>query len=334
MTSDAVRGNRAAPGSLRVIYIAGARNCGSTLLDAILGNAPGAHSLGEVAGFHRYGPTLPCACQRSPSDCAPCVGVVRSVEDAGTWPAFQRLSRWPLKERSLHWMVVGTNARRRYAQVADLVFASVAATTGCRVLIDSSKNATRAAALTRDSRHDVRVVHLVRDGRGYLRSRRTRAAADGKRHIAAVAMMGWLTKNVLIGSVLGSRLDADHYLVCRYEDLMSSPGPTLERICAFAGLDSAGLLEATTTGDGVQRGHVFEPRRKVDYRWVRLDPSRLKSQRETTSRNLVFWTLGGFASQRWGYDRKQSYLDGARTDAAGGGQLPTDLDVSAPIARS
>lgn len=293
---------------LRIVYIAGAKNCGSTLLDAMLGNAPTARSLGEVGGFHRCRPGAPCACGLVAERCSECRAVACALDQSGAAAEFAELSPLPLKERSAHWILIPTRARRRYARLADLVFESAAASTGSRVLIDSSKNAARAAALTFDSRYDVRVVHVVRDGRGYLRSRRRRAAVDGKRHVAALAMVSWLTKNLLIGNVLAPRLGTDRYLICRYEDLLSEPGSTLERICAFAGLDARGLLELATTGEGVVRHHLYEPARRTDYRRVRLDPARLQSQRETRLHNRVFWTVGGFLSARWGYDRQQSYL--------------------------
>lgn len=308
MSAGASQASGAAPDPLRIVYIAGAKNCGSTLLDAMLGNAPEARSLGEVGGFHRYGPDAPCACGRVSEACSECRAVICSLDRRGASAEFAELSRLPLKERSAHWILIPTRARRRYAQLADLVFESAAASTGSRVLIDSSKNAARAAALAFDSRYDVRVVHVVRDGRGYLRSRRRRATVDGKRHVAPLAMVSWLTKNLLIGNLLAPRLGADRYLICRYEDLLSDPGSTLERLCTFAGLDATGLLESATTGEGVVRHHLYEPARRTDYRRVRLDPARLQSQRESRLHNRVFWTLGGFLSARWGYDRQQSYL--------------------------
>lgn len=311
------------PDPVRVVYIAGAKNCGSTMLDAILGNAADARSLGEVGGFHRFRPDAPCACRRGP--CHECLGVRCALQEAGVAGEFAKLSKRPLKERAAHWIVLGTRARRRYAQVADVAFASAAGTTGKHVLIDSSKNASRAAALAADSRYDVRVVHVVRDGRGYLRSRRRRAALDGKRHIAAIALVAWLTKNLLIGSMLGPRLGHGRYLLCRYEDLVGDPSATLERICAFAGLDQTGLVAAATADAGVARAHLYEPVRQIDYRQVRLDPGRLESQRETRARNLAFWIFGGFISARWGYDYQQSYLAAPapeHVDAHRAGKVP------------
>ncbi len=76
-------------------------------------------------------------------------------------------------------------------------------------------------------------------------------------HVAPLEMLSWLTKNLLIGNVLAPRLGAGRYLVCRYEDLMSDPGPVLERICVFAGPDATDLVKSATTGVGVARHHLY-----------------------------------------------------------------------------
>ncbi|MGH9184899.1 MAG: sulfotransferase, partial [Acidimicrobiales bacterium] len=224
---------------LRVIYIAGAKNCGSTLLDAVLGGAAGVRSLGEVAGFHRLQPDSECACRMPPEGCGPCQAVLSSLASAPGLPVYQRLSRLPLKERRLHWTLIGTRRRAGYARCADGMFEAVAGATGCRVLVDSSKNASRAAALVHDSRHDVRVVHLVRDGRGYVQSRRRRAGGGAGRLTALGSLVAWLAKNVLIGSLLARRLPPGRYLLVTYEDLMLDPAATLERIGRFADLDTS-----------------------------------------------------------------------------------------------
>lgn len=301
--------------SPRVLYLVGARNCGSTLLDAILGNAPGARSLGEVAGFHRYRSARVCDCGEPPASCPPCQAVLAALDESGDLAALQRLGPLPLKERCAHWTTLGTRRRAEYARVADLVLSTVAATTGSDVLIDSSKNLSRAAALVHDGRHDVRILHLVRDGRGYLASRRRRAHANGTRHRALADLAGWAAKNLLISTLLRRGLSPDRYLLCRYEDLVGDPAAELRRIGEFADLDTSGLAEVVT-GDGLSRTHLFEPPRRIDYRVVTLDVERLRSQRLSPARNIGYWACGGAVSVCWGYDRRQSYLDGS-TEADG-----------------
>ncbi len=297
------------PARLRVVYLVGAQNCGSTLLDAILGNAPGAFSLGEVGGFHRYQSATTCDCGEAPAACGPCQSVVSALSVSGDLATFPNVSRLPLKERRAHWTLVATRGRASYARVADVMLSGVAQATGSHTLVDSSKNVGRAAALVHDSGHDVRVVHLVRDGRAYQRSRRRRAEADGRRYRPNVALGSWTAKNVLIWGLLRPRIAPDRYLLCRYEDLVADPETTLGRIGAFTGLDTGGLAGAAT-GEGLDRTHLFEPPRRLDYRRVRLDAGRLGSERISAAANARWWTRGGFVSSLWGYDRSQSYLDG------------------------
>jgi hypothetical protein len=296
------------PMRLNIVYIVGARNCGSTMLDALLGAVPGAHSLGEVGGFHRYDVGRPCACLRPAQPCGPCAAVLKAIDAAAGLPAYRRRALLPLKERRFFWTVLGTRARAAYARDADVIFDAVAAETGSSILIDSSKNVARAAALAHDSRHDVHVLHLIRDGRGYLRSRRQRAKVDGRRYVAPLAMAGWLGKNLLITGLLARKLPPHQYMICRYEDLVARPSVELARIGAFAGLETGNVVEPALTV-GVERRHLFEPVRRTDYRRVILDPSRLAGQRQAPQANRRYWLLGGFLSARWGYDREQSYLD-------------------------
>ena len=258
----------------RVVYIIGAPNCGSTMLDAILGNAPGASSLGEAAGFHRFRQEEACACGERPAACGPCRAVVQA------WSATPGLDRaaavfeLPTRGRCLHWLLFPTAARREYARLADAQIEAVARTTGATVVVDSSKNLGRAAALLLDGSHDVRVVHLVRGVGGHLRSRRRRPDAR-RRGRALPVVTRWAAKNLAIALPLGARAGRSRFLRCRYEALVADPARVLEQIGTFTGLDTSGLAEAAT-GRGVPRTHLFERPRRFDYRLVTIDPGRAR----------------------------------------------------------
>lgn len=289
---------------LTVIYIAGMQNSGSTLLEALLCDAPGVQGLGEVAGLHRYRGATICDCGEPAASCGPCraaVGVLE--EDLDRALALHAL---PVGGRCLHWVVVPMPARRRYAELVGRVLAAVAVESGRRVLVDSSKNVGRLAALLGTGAQDVRVIHLVRDPRGVLQSRIRRAGRLGRRERFATVLARWLGKNVLIGTVLRLRAGRGRFLLVRYEDLMADPPGELDRIGRFAGIDTAGLAERAAS-TGVARSHLFEPPRGVDYRVVQLEPSRLAEQRLPSKQRLQYWLAGGFASALWGYDLSQSY---------------------------
>src|SRR5262245_20011501 len=104
---------------LRVVYILSVQNSGSTLLDAVLGAAPGVRSLGEAAGFHRYIDAGPCDCGRPAATCEPCGGVVAAIERGGGVEHYRQVARLPMRGRCLHWALVPTRKRRQYALAAD-----------------------------------------------------------------------------------------------------------------------------------------------------------------------------------------------------------------------
>lgn len=293
-------------GGLRVVYIAGAQHCGSTLLDAILGHAPGAASLGEVGGFHRFAAGPDCDCGQAPAGCDPCRAVVGELAGTpGGLGAFTTVSAQPLKERRAWWALGGAGGRRRYGDVSATLLAAAARALDAVVVVDSSKNVGRAAALAAHPDLDVRVIHLVRDGRAYLGSKRRRARAEGRRHLAPLAHGAWLAKNLLVSSVLAPRLGSEGYLLVRYEDLVGDLAGELARIGAFTGLDVAGLDSAVGRPPGLSRGHLYEPRRRMDYSQVVVDPARGQGRRCSGAGNLAFWLGGGFLSRRWGYNRAQ-----------------------------
>lgn len=299
---------------LRIAYIAGAKHCGSTMLDALLGQAEGARSLGEVGGFGRFAQGGPCDCGLAAASCEECRAVVTGLDQSIELRRLGDLFGLPCKERRIHWTLVGTSARWQYARIADRLFALAAEATGSWLLVDSSKNISRAAALALDSEHDVRVIHLVRDGRGFLASRRRRAQLDGRSGRPALelalGLVEWLAKNLAITALLRPRLGKDRYLLCRYEDLLADPETALRRIGGFLGADLEGVGAHALT-EGVRRAHLFEPQRRVDYGLVRLEPERLGAQRCSGARNLAYWCCGGFLSALWRYDRAQRYLDRA-----------------------
>lgn len=295
---------------LQIAYIVGAKNCGSTMLDALIGQAEGAHSLGEVGGFPRFADGGLCGCGKTPATCTPCHAVVDGLDRSRDLDRLPALFRLPNQERRILWTLLRTSRCRQYARVSDRMFALAAEATRSRLLVDSSKNISRAAALALDGEHDVRVIHLIRDGRGFLASRERRAGLDGRTHRPITALAGWFAKNLAVTALLRPRLGEDRYLLCRYEDLLEHPDAALDRIGGFLGADLRGVA-ARALGEGVSRTHLFEPQRRFDYELVRLEPARLASQQWSRGRNLAYWLCGGFVSALWRYDQDQSYLDPA-----------------------
>ena len=112
--------------------------------------------------------------------------------------------------------------------------------TGCKVLIDSSKDPLFGFLLTAVESIDVHFVHLVRDPRGVAfsgrRSRRLHGQHDRVRqsrsHPAKTSIM-WNSWNFAARGLLGK--NPARYMCLRYEDLVECPRESLQLILSLVG---------------------------------------------------------------------------------------------------
>jgi hypothetical protein len=124
--------------------------------------------------------------------------------------------------------------------MADL-YAELAARTGARVLVNSSKWPGDPALLGMVPAVDPYAVHLVRDPRAVAHSWTRHKAPDDpragqalRRDRVAVSAAGWVAKN-LASEVSVRRLGAARHLRLRYEDLTADPALALARLTDLVG---------------------------------------------------------------------------------------------------
>ncbi|WP_213452820.1 sulfotransferase family protein [Rhizomonospora bruguierae] len=236
----------------RVLFVGGLGRSGTTLMERILGQLPGAHALGEVV--HLWQRDLRaderCGCGSRFSGCA----FWRAIgqEAFGGWhrvdvdriAALQaavertrhipRMARQRLAERRRHLI-------EEYAGWYASVYAAAAKVGGAEVVIDSSKHSALAHCLrwSAPAGLDLRVVHAVRDPRGVAYSwTRTvaRPEADGDqmtRYTPGRSALLWTAHNAAFE--LLERRGVPLRRV-RYEQFLADPRGTVRDLAAFAGL--------------------------------------------------------------------------------------------------
>lgn len=232
---------------LRVLFIGGYVRSGSTLLDRILGETPGVVSLGEVRDVWSEGliKNRRCGCGEAFRGCDYWATVLEKAFGP-TGPDVD-LMRW-LQDRVDRWWRLPTLSRdsttpelREYANALSAIYRSVADHTGASMVVDSSKGVSHGYVL----RHlepgiEVRVLHLLRDPRAAAYSWQRQKINPG----AGRGMDGWPAWRTAIewgctnAGVAALRRFGMPYLRVRYEDLMSDPRATLDRILRFAGADA------------------------------------------------------------------------------------------------
>jgi len=130
------------------------------------------------------------------------------------------------------------------------------------VLLDASKDAVRLAFLLGAGWADVRVIHLLRDGRGTAHSFRERDCLP-----VQLGARRWRTAHESFRSLL-ARLGAGAVHVMHYEDLAVRP-----RAAIAAALDFLGLpLDGVNLAFRANEHHVFgNPMRLAESGEIRLD---------------------------------------------------------------
>jgi hypothetical protein len=245
----------------KVVYIMGHGYSGSTLLTFLLGTHPQIATIGELGiaphakeEFGRPEEYL-CSCRTPVRQCDFWQHVSREMAVRGhefdVWDAdldfrvrdsgiadllLRAVQRGPLLEtaRSAGIRLV-PSARRQHDRIAARISSLAEVITrikGCDVFLDSSKRPERATLMQRSGSFDLRVIHLVRDGRA--------VSWSSMKHLKIgpeEAARSWLADNQ--GSEHARRyFPGDRWMTLRYEDLCADPDGTLRRIHAFAGIQS------------------------------------------------------------------------------------------------
>jgi hypothetical protein len=240
-----------APTDMKVAFIAGLGRSGSTILGRILGEMTGFVYVGELYRLWeriRTGQDV-CGCRRRLADC-PFWSVV--FADAYQGYPFEIAGRMEAlidrHTRARHFPALSWSRRRgRWAkEVQSLqdslstLYQTVQNVSGCRVIVDTSKQPAYGRVLSEIPGVDLYVIHLVRDPRAVAFSwlREKAHPITG----VNVIKMGW-PKSALIwlgnGIISEAIVSRDHrqwrYVRIRYEDFVARPRETVEFAVSWLG---------------------------------------------------------------------------------------------------
>ncbi len=198
-----------------------------------------------------------------------------------------------------------------YARLTRALFESIRAVSGKPVIVDSSKAPIRAFAFAMVPGIDVRMVHLVRDGRGVMASRRKTFQQDlqagiewdHKGHPLWKSGIRWLSLH-LISEWVGTQLGPTRTVRLRYEDFVEDPKNALNRISSLIELDLTEVAAAASTGETMQVGHNIGGNRVRKSESVKVRPvaGEWKNALSTTEQQLSWWLMG-WLLRRYGYER-------------------------------
>jgi len=298
----------------KVAFIMAASHSGSTLLAMLLGAHPQATTIGDTAGTpDRNNPDYCCSCGCKARKCPFWLGIIdqmRSqgfdldIADFGTrveYPESRFIDRvlraeyrGPILEAVRDsFLLLSARWRRQFQIIAKrnlALFETVVNSTNSKILIDSSKQPHRLKFLLQIPELAVKVIHLVRDGRGVAHT----YIQDNGWPVEKAAME-W-QRSVVSAKNLLARLDRNMWIQIRYEDLCADPQAELEKLCVFLDLDPS-RVNLNFRSSGL---HVFGNKMRLSSEQaIRLDE---KWQSELT--DLQVSTIEHLATRqltRYGY---------------------------------
>jgi hypothetical protein len=244
----AVRGRVTAP---RVLFLGGLGRSGTTVLERVLGEVPGACSVGELVHLWQRGVLDDdmCGCGTPFSRCE-----FWNAVGKGAFGGWNR--ELALRMIELRWRVDRTRhvARLIWPRLMgprrpDLdeyvgnflrLYRAIVEVAGADLVVDSSKHSSLAFCLRTADELDLRILHVVRDSRGVAHSwakevRRPESAMGDSmaRFSPARTALLWVAHNLCLSLLRG--LGATTRLQ-RYEDFTNRPRKVVGELVEFAGL--------------------------------------------------------------------------------------------------
>ncbi|HEV2429320.1 MAG TPA: hypothetical protein VGV64_05685 [Thermoplasmata archaeon] len=313
-TPETVRGDGRPPTRLTLLYIVGHHRSGGTALGAVLASEPTIFFAGEL---YRFPDPIwssgdggrGCSCGAPVLACPFWNEVRRAAEARDLLGALsrgqRRFERWAALPRLL--MRPGAGRRERLTHVRAMAeFAGIIArTSGAQVLVEYGPSAARARIVRELSAFgvNVRYLHLVRDGRGFLASELgtlsdPEAPGDWVRN-PIIVLARWIAMNLAAIVLCGG--DRSRYRRVRYEDLLADPRTTLTRIGELLGTDLSAVLARVEAGDRIPMRHIAAGNRARLKREIVLDRTPTRLPRLPRATRLLFWASAGWLAGPLGY---------------------------------
>ncbi len=236
----------------KVLLVVTPGRSGTTILDRILGQYDGVFAAGELTFLWSAGlvDNARCGCGSPLRDCATWRSILSSAFgslegiDAPALAAIWHDRR--VTRLDLAYLASGLGRRHlRRARVdvgvvLESLYAGIAAATGRRIVVDTSKGVLHALVSAGRPGIEPYLLHLVRDPRAVVHSWRTPKAELGYGHHAVMRTLGSAQAALLWDAINNAAPRVAHdlsgrYLQLRYEDFVREPEASIASIARLLG---------------------------------------------------------------------------------------------------
>ena len=241
---------------IKVLYIAGSGRSGSTILQNILKQIDGFYSINEVHSVWKrdFMKNQQCGCRQLFNDCEWWRSVRRQSPELFSHLDAEQMYRltesFRIKDLPTT-LVPGMRSRQLarlqgYLKALEKFYEAIHSSTNSRVIVDDSKNPAYGYLVAQVPSVDMYILHFVRDARSVAYSwAKKKPFVPGpnpeymKIKGPVLSALQWDARN--ISTEVWLRRASKQYLQMHYEDFVTNPRQTVERILAFVGESTAEL---------------------------------------------------------------------------------------------
>lgn len=291
-----------------IIYIAGYGRSGSTLLERILSSNEKIFGMGELSRLPDFIDQKSglCSCGEELRNCKFWGKVLQRLTTLQG--SFSRWERTQCQKECFTHFLQGlfnnsSQGAMNYATLTKRLFTTIFECVPKPVdyVVDSSKTARksffRPIALSRTAGLDVKVIHLVRDGRGCMWSnlkgsnRRMEMGLDPHIPFAALrTALSWPLAN--IAAHLFKVFHASgSYTRIRYENFVENPTNVLNKLGDFLGVDFADQIQMLKNQEPIPLSHQLAGNRLRSKERIILNKDVEWKEKLKLRHKLLFWLL-------------------------------------------
>jgi hypothetical protein len=214
---------------IKVLYIAGSGRSGTTIMARLLGEIDGFVNVGEAARYlldsNLQARNTPCGCGKPVGECEFWKDIIQAVPPslASLGTELVRMRRFPSLMRAQQSGVAGYGA---ILTAVSSVYEKVVQDTGCKVIVDSSKNPANGLLVSLIPDVELHVLHVVRNPHQVVASW-TKKKGYLAAHRPGPVIAWWWSYNILSEAL---QAKARSYRRVRYEDFVRDPGGMLQQI--------------------------------------------------------------------------------------------------------
>ena len=293
-----------------IIYIAGYGRSGSTLLERILSSNDQLFGLGEVKFLFNslLNNESYCSCGEKVSDCDYWYKIIEEM-DLKNINYLHELEDLRRKNEYLHSIVF--NNEEEYNEILNNLYQNIIKHTPSetKYVIDSSKTSRdsffRPFLLSKN--FNVKVIHLVRDGRGCMWSnikgsnRKMEKGLDPKLKFPSLrTSISWSLAN--LSPHIFQYKHNNNYIRIKYEDFVKNPENSLNRIAKYIDIDLSEQINMLKKQKEIPLGHQLAGNR------LRKKKKIILKNDDAWKEKLTFYNRLIFSLFSWPFALKYKYF--------------------------